>query len=207
MAFTKTYNSFRSVDTLHSDTLRRVAMRELGDASRWSELAAINNLLPPYITDNPDEAGSRVILSGGAIKVPAKNQRVSATDDPGYVFGSDVSLNRGKLSANNGDLAIVSGVPNLTQALRNVIVTEPGDLMFHPRYGCSVRSMRGRKNIQKQASIAAAYVKRSLNADPRISSVPRASVRVNGDVMEIEADAMAVDGKKITAKVDYGISG
>ncbi len=207
MAFSKTYGIFSDVETLRGDTLQKIAQRELGDASRWVELAVVNNLTFPYITDDPSQSNINVLLSGAVIRVPTQRQLASATSDPDHVFGSDVKLERGELSTVNGDLALVSGVSNLSQALHHVIETEPGELLFHPKYGCSVRSFQGEKNIQQGARFAIALVKRSLMEDPRISKVNNALVVVQGDALMIEADAIAVNGKQVSTKVNYGIPG
>ena len=67
----KPLSGFRLVPTRRGDTLQDVAVRELGDAARWYDLAAINDLLPPFLTDDPQQAGPRVLLTGQDLKIPA----------------------------------------------------------------------------------------------------------------------------------------
>ena len=205
--FTQELAGFRNVRTFRGDTLQRIASRELNDAGRWYELININGLKPPYITDDLAQSGNGVLLSGSLIKIPSPNQVVSAETDPEAVFGTDVRLEKGDLGAVDGDLALVSGVDNLGQALRNVVKTEPGELVYHPRYGCSARRLIGEVNGPSNTFIAASFVKRSLQADPRVAKVSRTAVDVNGDSMNIEAEAVAVDGRKVYAEVNYGVSG
>jgi len=211
VAFTKQLAGHRNVQTQRGDTLARIALRELGDASRWYELANINGLKPPYIVDSPtndnSQIGDGVLLTGSEIRIPSSNPIASAVTDPDIVFGTDVQLNRGALVSESGDLALTSGVDNLKQAINHVLRTDPGELVYHARYGCSVRALVGDGNTALSGDIAPAFVKRSLLADSRISSVPQATVRIEGDALVIECEAITVDGKQILKQVGNGISG
>ena len=207
MLFTKPLTGHRNVQTQRGDTLARIALRELGDASRWYELANINGLKPPYITDDKTQVSDTVLLTGSEIRIPSSNPIASAVTDPDIVFGTDVRLNRGVLVVEAGDMALTSGVENLKQAINHVLRTNPGELLYHARYGCSVRTLVGDGNSALNADIAPAFVKRSLLADSRISSVPQAIVRIEGDALVIEAEAITVDGKQILTQVGNGISG
>ncbi len=207
MAFTKQLTGHRNVQTQRGDTLARIALRELGDASRWYELANINGLKPPYITDDKSQIGNGVLLTGSEIRIPSSNPIASAVTDPDIVFGTDVQLNRGELISEAGDLALTSGVDNLKQAINHVLRTDPGELVYHARYGCSVRALVGDGNTALSGDIAPAFVKRSLLADSRIASVPQSTVRIEGDALVIECEAITVDGKQILTQVGNGISG
>ena len=39
--------NIRHAEVHHGDTLQRISLRELGDASRWVELVLLNELRPP----------------------------------------------------------------------------------------------------------------------------------------------------------------
>ena len=193
--FRKTLIGSRSVVTNHGDTLRRVAARELHDASRWYELAAINGLQSPYITDDPALESATVLLSGGALLVPSAAE--SPVTDPVSVFGQDIALESGVLQAVNGDLAPVTGTPNLTQALHHAIDTDPGELIYHPDYGCAVRQLIGGRATPTARVLARGFVERTLRADPRVSDVQQASTEIVGDTVRVEANAVAIDGSAI----------
>ncbi len=64
---------------LEGETIRDVAMRLLGDESRWKELVLLNDLLPPYITP----AGGPGLLSGGdRILIPSASAAPAASVAP-----------------------------------------------------------------------------------------------------------------------------
>jgi hypothetical protein len=65
----------------------------------------------------------------------------------------------------------------------------------------------GDGNTALSGDIAPAFVKRSLLSDSRIASVPQSTIRIEGDALVIECEAITVDGKQILTQVGNGISG
>lgn len=196
----KTLRGWRLVAVHRGDTLQAIALRELGDADLWRELIQINDLAPPYLTDDPALAGPRVRLAGEQIRVPSATVYASAVDDPDRVFGADAALTHGRLSIENGDLALVSGRANLDQAIANRLDTPQGDLAFHPPYGCKVHTLKGQGNTPANATLGGAYVKGALLNDPRIQQVPAASAQVVGDALILTATVQPISGSTIDAQ-------
>lgn len=193
----KTLDGFRLVDTLRGDTLQRVAARELGDASLWYDLAAINGLRPPYLTDDETQVSAAVKLTGTQLMVPAASPRATVDTDLEDVLGRDVKLTRGELMALDGDLQVVEGAANYVQALEHLVNTEPGDLLFHPAYGAGLRRFLGTNNSRAKALLAGNLVRRAILSDDRTAEVPSASVTVNGDALRVEARAVTVYGRTV----------
>jgi phage baseplate assembly protein W len=191
------YPGFRLVETRRGDSLRAVAARELGDAGRWWELVAVNALVPPYLTDDPGQAVAGVLLTGSRLSVPSSADFVPANIDPETVFGSDLRLNRGELTAASGDLDLVAGSPNLTQAIRHVLATDIGELVAHPQYGCGARLLIGRKGSPATMMLADGLVQRAVNADARIDSVTSSTTVIAGDVLRVELTARAINGVSV----------
>lgn len=179
----------RLAEVLHGDTLQQIAARELGDAARWVDLANLNGLVPPYITDDPAEVGPGVLKPGGVILLPAPAEApgtgAGTADD---LYQRDVDLSGGELSVGpDGDLAIVAGEANLRQALVHRVVTEQGELLFHPNYGSMVRAVLGAVAGPTAAILAARYAAAALRADARVRDVRDARAEVRGDVVRVEA--------------------
>lgn len=178
-------SGFRTAVVLIGDTVQRLALRELGDATRWVDIALLNELRSPFFVDDPALAGDGVIAAGGTVLLPVEAAVPSGDqDDPFY---SDVRLLRGELLVENGDLSLVSGVANLVQALGNRVVVEKRELMFHPEYGCWVSTLLGQVNGPTAGSIAAFYVKSSLLEDDRVRSVDQITADVIGDQIKVMA--------------------
>ncbi|MBN3839267.1 hypothetical protein [Burkholderia sp. Ac-20349] len=182
-------SGFRQIRVLQTDTLQRIALRELGDASRWPDVAQFNNLHPPYISADPGYASDpQVVAPGATILVPSSTSQVSSTsgDD---IFGTDLVLNDGELNVANGDLATVSGVANVDQALGIRVSVVKEELVNHPEYGCWIRRLIGTGAGPTTAQLAALYVTSSLNEDDRVQSASGVTVVVRGDRFSISGSA------------------
>lgn len=190
--FDKPLNGYRFAETQFGDTLQAVAARELGDASQWPLLISLNNLVYPFLTDDPDAVVPGVILNGSYIVIPAASPSADEPD-PNSVFGTDVLLaGDGFLATENGDFALVSGAPNLKQALENAIETDQGELKFHLGYGTLIRRILGSVNGPTAALLAAEYAKQTVQADPRISTVPGATGQAAGDIVQVAVSAKTI---------------
>lgn len=190
---------YRQVSVLHGDTLQRLALRELGDASAWASLAHINGLVPPYLSDS---ASPGVLAYGDQLIVPSATAEFSRTTDADDVFERDVLLQDGQIQVNeSGDLSTVSGLDNLRQALSHRVRTAPGELIFHPEYRCLIARVIGTVNGASLSLLSGQYVRAALEADPRVSSVSRATAQFAGDTIIIEAEAVPIAGRGVSVSV------
>jgi phage baseplate assembly protein W len=195
--FTRTLTGFRFVETNVGDTLQIIAARELGDAARWVDIVNINNLLPPYLTNDPTQAGPSVKLFGQFLLVPAATPQVSAEADPDAVFGTDLALdNYGNLFGSNGDFATVAGRANLRQALENAVDTDFGELIFHQLYGCDVRRLVGKVNGPTAELLAAQRVNTTLQRDSRVKSAS-STATAQGDTLPVTSVVVPIAGAPI----------
>lgn len=195
---------YRLVDTMYGDTLQKIAARELGNADRWPDLANINNLMPPYITDDAALSSSRVLLSGGTLIVPAQSKLSEASDstDPDKIYQLDMGLSDGELTADeNGDFVVFNGRDNLKQALVHRVDVERGELMWHPEYGSLHRALIGTVNGPTAGTLAAKYVEATLKADPRVQEVTSVEAQVVGDQINVIADVVPIVGRSMKIEV------
>jgi phage baseplate assembly protein W len=202
--FERTAPPTRWIETQQGETLWAVAARVLGDPERWYELVYLNDLVSPYLTDDPAAVTPGVLLTGSSLKVPGTDLLVVAADDPVAVFGTDIRLYQGRLMLTDAtetqplvDVATVAGTPNLTQAIRLVIDTEIGEAVFHPQYGCGAHTLIGQRETPERTQFAAALVRRAIAADARIARVDTATVSLTGDVLRADVTATAISGATI----------
>lgn len=200
--FQRVRYGYRFVDTLYGDTLQTIAARELGDASRWTDLVAYNDLVPPFITDDPTLAVDGVLLTGRPILIPAPSPVISATADPNAVFGSDIQLSkRGELLTDGKDFLVASGADNLVQALGCRVRTALRELIFHPDYGCDLRRLIGKVNGPTKSLLAAQIVKAAVSQDPRVNKVKSSTANVAGEEVDVDVIAETIAGRSVTASL------
>jgi len=193
--FERSVTGFRHAETHHGDDLQAVALRELGDANRWHELAWLNDLLPPYLTDDPERAGDRVLLTGSMILVPSLPKPYEPGRDTDEVYLSDCVVVDGQLRDDGaGDLGIVSGRANLKQQLLHRVTTPLAQLRRHPDYGCGVYRILGVINGPTAGQLGADYVQTALLSDFRVSRVKRTEAEITGDAVRISAEVEPVTG-------------
>lgn len=192
--FTKDLTGFRFVQTLRGDTLQSIALRELGNAIDWAQLAWLNELSPPYLTDNPDLARVGVLVTGSTIRVPAPTAQVDASVSPEEVFLTDISLSNGKFQFNNGDIALVSGRENLKQAISNRLGTDHGDLVYHGTYGANLGRLVGALNGPSREMVASSYVEEALGDENRIQAINSIKAISQGDRLNIVGEVVPITG-------------
>lgn len=197
-------NGYRFVEVQRGDTLQVIAARELGDAARWSELIAYNDLVPPFLTDDPEATVTGVILSGQLIRLPAPVPVITTTADADLVFERDVMLDeRGALATKEGDFEVISGRANLRQSIKNRVETDRGELMFHPGYGSLVRRLIGSVNRPTTTLLAAEYAKSAVAADSRIKQVSASVAEAVGDTIRVRVEAEPIVGRVIDVDVEF----
>lgn len=206
MSITKQVKAFRRADTRVGDSLQAIAAREMGDASRWPDLAGLNGLVPPWITDDLEVASATVLLAGQQqIKIPTNSPAPSGVTDRDTVFGTDIALPKGRLQVTStGDLAVISGSANLTQALTNRLASHTDDLVYHPDYGCDVYKVVGQGGTATADTLAATLVSRAVRSDARISSIESATGSLSGDQIAVAVTAVAVDGRRVSVGIPAG---
>jgi phage baseplate assembly protein W len=192
--FTRPISGFRFVQTQRGDTLRAVALRELGDASGWAQLIWLNKLVPPYLTDDPAEVRTGVLLTGSTIRVPSASAEVDAAVYPDQVFQTDCLLKDGAFQFSGGDFATVSGRENLHQALVHRIQTDHGELQFHPRYGANLGRLIGSLSGPVRALVAGDYVDEALREETRIKDVTKVTATTTGDRLSVDAEVVPITG-------------
>lgn len=183
----------RYVETHYGDDLRAVALRELGDATRWVEIADLNGLRPPYILDPPAPEAEGVILAGAALLVPA------AKDLPlplrHEVYLRDCAVDGGLLQVDDsGGLAVVSGWANFKQQILHRVITPTGQLSHHPDYGCEMYRLIGVLNGPAKATLATEYLRAAVLSDFRVSSASDLRAVVEGDVLRPEGRVTSIAG-------------
>lgn len=158
------------------DDLMDIAARSLGDFERWSDIANINNLLPPYLGNT---AAPGIATWGNRLLLPVSGAQPPPGVTPNYLFnflGVDVYVGpiNGNMPPWTGDFQLIAGYENLRWALGRRMQTTLGKLIYHTDYGCRIPPEVGNVQTADTANYIAAFGKSCLLSDPRVNSVPYA---------------------------------
>lgn len=180
----------------YGDSLRMIAQNELGDAERWSEIAEINRLSYPYISESVRKG---VATPGDTIIVPVEEYEGYA-EDP--TFGTDMFLTSDRINMSfgrggdllvgaDGDYLLISELDCLRQDLSHRKMTPLGTLPYHPSYGSLLADIVGSKKDSNWRTKAILETERTLRCDPRISDVSNLTVESLPTGMSIKYTAVA----------------
>lgn len=154
----------------NTESLMDFAARVTGDFENWSNIAALNNLSPPY----PGMTNPAVALQGKPLFVtgtPAgtNTQATYAAN----VLGSDWDVGpvNGPQLPWLGDIPLITGYPNYARAIGRRIQTPLGALIYHTDYGCSIPAEIGATQSADEAARLTEYGKSAILGDPRTGSI------------------------------------
>jgi len=174
--------------TLSAGTdLERLALNYLGDSARWPEIAELNNLESPFVTQDVNTTYEHVAVPGDKLLIPVSSSfgdnttpdviDIPSTIDLSYLekkLGTDLRLSPDfdLCLGNSGDLEVISGAENMGQQIVLKISYEKGDLLNYPMVGSNL--VVGSK--VKPLSIMKDDLIRTLRQDPRISKVTNVAI-------------------------------
>lgn len=200
------------------ETIRDVAMRLLGDPSRWRILVTLNRLRSPFIsaTGGPGvlRPGDRILFprqgqegSGGntvGTQNPTNDQYQGPDDPVVRAYGRDLMLKSALVGGTEltdlvlnqgGDIASVQGVTNVEQAIKLKFITERGELAAHPKYGAKYAT--GRKATPSSFNELRINTLNTLISDNRIENVKDLRFIAVGDKLAVKADIELVNARNI----------
>jgi len=183
------------------DTLQSLALRYLGHARHWPDIAALNGLSPPYLAAT---SGAGVLAYGDDILLPiASTAAIAQKQDPFLtdIYLSEDPLNYGQLTVIDGDIALTSNIANFLQALSMRVLVAKRSMLFHPGYGCFVDTLVGRVNRLSLAQLAAFYVKSALLEDPRVKDIKAINAVLDGDQISLNVTVLPHYGAVIVFDV------
>ncbi len=197
--FLKPLGGYRTIIPRAGETLQELALRELGDATLWTMIAWVNGLQAPFIVQSPADVVPGVVQFGTGLLVPSAGPEPSssATD----LYYTDIQLTAGRMSVVDGDLQLVSGIPNLSQGLTHRLIVDRNELLFHPTYGAYLTELLGQGNTPANLGLAEFYARSSLLEDERVRSVSSIVATATLDTITIVATVIAVSGVSVNLQV------
>lgn len=157
------------------DSLERLALLYYNDARRWQEIADYNNLQYPYLT--AVSIGRRILIptQASADQVPPS----SVEEWVDELVGEDADGTSTGASDVYGDAVSAIGLENMKQAIEHRLMTQRGELVYHPEYGSNLDTLVGRTEpfIVKKITLD---VIETIRQDDRIATVRVENLRREG---------------------------
>lgn len=192
------------------DTLQSLAALYLGSASRWRQIAVLNDLAPPFISTQglPGtlRTGDKILVPSVARPPDAQPLAAILGVSPSAplaerLLGTDFLLSpvAGSLGAPLFDFVVdvaggsidakfVSGIPNLAQAIRTRVTTEQGTDVLYTQLG--YKRLVGVGVPVVDSELGQFRLSEAVVADPRIESIRGVELLPsNADSVEVEIDA------------------
>lgn len=118
------------------------------------------------------------------------------------LYGTDLRLElkddlEGEISpGSTADMSRISGLDNLKQALEIRFRTLRGELSFHERYGTILPLLVGRKSDAALELLTELEIREVLLSEPRIASIQKLEIIIEGDVYRINANVRLIEGNQ-----------
>jgi hypothetical protein len=174
-----------TVHTLsQGDTLQGLALSYLGDPDLWVFIASVNG-----IQGNEDLTGMETIYIPVPVEAGSVKDLFVLSEDPQRdPYGSDLRIDTlGNLVVGEeGDLALVSGLTNIIQAVNLRMQTSPGSLIRQTAFG--LLSSPGDAGTDAALSYVRTAFRLSLIADTRIRDATNIQVVFAGGSVYLSAD-------------------
>lgn len=163
-------------------------------------VGSINNIAPT--------SGGKIInikTIGESITLPVPQTAtpiILNASGENQLYGTDLRLElkselEGEISpGSTADLSRISGLDNLKQALEIRFRTLRGELSFHERYGTILPLLVGRKSDAALELLTELEIKEVLLSEPRIASIQKLEIVIEGDVYRIDARVRLIEGNQ-----------
>lgn len=183
------------------DTITTLAARLLGDGRRWIDLAVVNGLAAPYVTDGAKLPGT--LAPGDQITVPSPRPTgagasVLAGNEPEATqseaaLGVDLALT--PTAGGQWDLALdaaggsvdalpIAGLANLGQAIATRLRLERGELPLQPDVG--LPRLVGVPAYVDASGMALLHVREQIYSDDRVLALGAIAAQLDHDVLTLE---------------------
>lgn len=200
---TQAMQSTYQATVAQGDTIASLAARLLGDARRWVELAVLNELRAPYVTDGAKlpatvAPGDQITVPsqrplGGGSAVAPSNALTGRAAPNEAALGVDLATV--ETSSGQWDLAVdlargatdaetIAGIGNLSQAIGMRLRVERGELPLFPEVG--LPTLVGFPARAGGGGLALLHTREQLLLDARILALGAITSQLDQDTLTLE---------------------
>ncbi len=202
------------------DTLIGLASSFLGDASKWEEIAILNNLDYPFIVppDYEPYGEESVLRIGQEIHLPVDVKPTSVIEPDKYGdggLGIDIKVlpnsvafstifTEGQIVATNGDVQMAVGIDCLKQDILHRLLTPKGSIPWHPDYGSEIPDLIGAKMTPENLEIIQVSAQECIYGDDRIEDIPDMSAYTHNTQVWLAFRAIVSSGDTLEFNEQIG---
>jgi hypothetical protein len=202
------YTGFREETVTQGDTLQSLAVKHLGSANKWKDIAIINKLQPPFLVNsvrmpNTLRVNDPIMIPISnpiaPVNVPITGNSEQGGSQIAQLLGVDIlviGLTNKKYgwvidtAHGSTDVLSVSALDNLKQGLEKRLRTEYGTNLSFPHVG--LLRLVGNVNWGDLYTEARFIFHQQILADPRIQSITDQQFRIEEDVFWVDIDAVPI---------------
>lgn len=204
---------YKKYTIAYGDTIQAITQHEMGDLSRWQEIVEYNSLDYPFVVESLDQKlnhEGKVVTTGDTIIIPIIVDLMDTDADTlghrdrelimGLALGRDLAVKYQEQSvghkalygesvgliATRGEIATVSGVDNLRQAIINRLLTPRGTLLMHPSYGSNLYALMGSPATKDNMVMIEDEIASTIKKDGRVQDVEIVNSTVEGEIYKGE---------------------
>lgn len=190
---------------ISGDTLQALANDVMDDVSRWQEIAFVNSLKYPYISDDEryvNEPGVKQTGDKIVIPVTVNEQDLLPRSEIAELYKSSLGVDLDVigedetqlqltdqeivgLRGDGRDLKTVIGEANLKQSLLLRLATPYGTLLGHPTYGSNLTDLIGTRGTSENLQRIRVEVERTILTDTRVKEVLNSEARLDNEVVHL----------------------
>lgn len=192
--------NYRNHTISYGETLQSIAQDTLGDVERWVEIAILNDLIFPFLSEEgepqtkkigeyllvPDEGQFEDVIPSNEvfdIYEDAMGKDLSLFDESPFIMFSEEI---GEFSSDaSGDLLVVRGFRNLRQSLILRLSTPVGSLLRHPDYGTSLPNLIGKRGDASLVQKLRIEIERTVRSDDRVEDITFDLFELDGDTLRV----------------------
>lgn len=123
-------------------------------------------------------------------------------------YGVDIALEYNDywadIKGNSADIPLVEGVDNLSQAIRNRIMTQLGANPRHPTYGCKLNTLIGKGNNLILETIVRLMIIEALQGEGRIQLVSDITVKFIEETIDISIYIVSIHSTSSVVTLTIG---